>query len=169
MIPTMTTTATTTMPTPATGGSPRRVPAPRTRPAHPLVRVRRAFSLIEVIVAVTIVAIMAAIFVPRLTRFIGSAKDKRARTESSSLAQQVRLYMTENGFSRLPSDFDLEILAEGENPYLPNRSALNDPWGNAYVIVVPGRVNFDFDIVSYGADGAPGGEGEAKDITNGEE
>ena len=132
-------------------------------------RLRRAFSLIEVIVAVTIVAIMAAIFVPRLTRFIGSAKDKRARTESSSLAQQVRLYMTENGFSRLPSDFDLEVLAEGENPYLPNRGALNDPWGNPYMIVVPGRVNFDFDIVSYGADGAPGGEGEAKDITNGEE
>jgi general secretion pathway protein G len=134
-----------------------------------LARARRAFSLIEVIVAVTIVAIMAAIFVPRLTRFIGSAKDKRARTESASLAQQVRLYMTENGFSRLPDDFELEVLAEGDNPYLPNRGALNDPWGNPYAIVVPGRVNFDFDVVSYGADGAPGGEGEAKDITNGEE
>jgi len=143
--------------------------APQPPRYRTLDRARRAFSLIEVIVAVTIVAIMAAIFVPRLTRFIGSAKDKRARTESSSLAQQVRLYMTENGFSRLPEDFDLEVLAEGDNPYLPNRGALNDPWGNPYIIVVPGRVNFDFDIVSYGADGAPGGEGEAKDITNGEE
>lgn len=146
--------------------SPRTLPSAR---AHAMRHARRAFSLIEVIVAVTIVAIMAAIFVPRLTRFIGSAKDKRARTEAASLAQQVRLYMTENGFSRLPDDFELEVLVEGDNPYLPNRTALNDPWGNAYVIVVPGRVNFDFDVVSYGADGAPGGEGEAGDITNGEQ
>lgn len=128
---------------------------------------RRAFSLIEVIVAVTIVAIMAAIFVPRLTRFIGGAKDKRAQTEAASLANQVRLYMTESGMSRCPEDFELELLTEGSDPYLPNKQALLDPWGNPYMIVVPGTVNFDFDIISYGADGQLGGEGDAKDIVNG--
>lgn len=140
-------------------------------PSHPrtcaLRRTRRAFSLIEVIVAVTIVAIMAAIFVPRLTRFIGGAKDKRAQTEAAQLAQQVRLYMTEAGMSRCPEDFDLEVLTEGDDPYLENKSALLDPWGNAYVLIVPGQINFDFDVMSYGADGQPGGENDSKDIING--
>ncbi len=130
---------------------------------------RRAFSLIEVIVAVTIVAIMAAIFVPRLTKFIGSAKDKRAKTEAASLAQQVRLYMTEAGMSRCPEDFELDILTEGDDPYLDNKKALLDPWGHPYIIIVPGEVNKDFDLISYGADGQPGGDGENKDIVNGQE
>ena len=130
---------------------------------------RRAFSLIEVIVAVTIVAIMAAIFVPRLTKFIGSAKDKRAKTEAASLAQQVRLYMTEAGMSRCPEDFELDILTEGDDPYLDNKKALLDPWGHPYIIIVPGEINKDFDLISYGADGQPGGDGENKDIVNGQE
>ena len=131
--------------------------------------IRRAFSLIEVIVAVTIVAIMAAIFVPRLTKFIGSAKDKRAKTEAAALAQQVRLYMTEAGLSRCPEDFELEVLAEGDDPYLDNKKALIDPWGHAYVIIIPGEFNKDFDLISYGADGQPGGEGDNKEIVNGME
>jgi general secretion pathway protein G len=53
-------------------------------------------------------------------------------------------------------------------PYLNSADDLLDPWGNEYVLVVPGEVNFDFDIVSYGSDGQPGGEGEAGDIINGQ-
>jgi general secretion pathway protein G len=41
-----------------------------------------------------------------------------------------------------------------------------DPWENPYVVRTPGEINVDFDIVSYGADGQPGGEGEDADITN---
>ncbi len=141
------------------------LPSPRRiRRANP-----RAFSLIEVIVAVTIVAIMAAIFVPRFGKFIGQANDQRARTEAAALAQQVRLYMTEAGLSRCPSDFELEVLMEGDDPYLDNAKALLDPWGNAYVIIIPGEVNRDFDLMSYGADGQPGGEGDDSDIVNGQE
>ncbi len=130
---------------------------------------RRAFSLIEIIIAVTIVAIMAAIFVPRLGKFLGQAKDKRARTEAASLAQQVRLYMTEAGWSRCPDNFELEVLLAGDDPYLDNAKALVDPWGNSYLIRAPGEVNRDFDLISLGADGQVGGEGENKDIVNGQE
>lgn len=118
--------------------------------------------------AVTIIAILAAIFVPRLGRFIAGAKDKRAQSEAAQLAQQVQLYLTDNGMSSIPDDFDLEVLVEGDDPYLPNAKALLDPWGNPYNLIIPGVVNFEFDIVSYGADGQPGGEGESSDITNGE-
>ncbi len=129
----------------------------------------RAFTLLEVIVAVTIVAILAAVVAPRVGRFLGRANDKRARAEAASMANQVRAYMVESGLSKCPEDFELEVLTLGDNPYLGKKSDLLDPWGNAYVIVVPGVVNFDFDIMSYGADGAVGGEGDAKDITHGEQ
>jgi general secretion pathway protein G len=51
-----------------------------------------------------------------------------------------------------------------KGPYLDNRENLLDPWGKPFLLVVPGKKNVDFDIVSYGADGQPGGEGENADI-----
>ena len=42
-----------------------------------------------------------------------------------------------------------------------------DPWGNEFQLVIPGQINVDFDIVSYGKDGQSGGEGENADIVNG--
>ena len=61
----------------------------------------------------------------------------------------------------------LPRLLEGDKPYLNNPNDLLDPWGNPYVVLIPGEVNYDFDIVSYGADGQPGGEGEDSDIYSG--
>ena len=129
--------------------------------------VRRGFTLLEVIIAVTIVALLATILVPNVTRWLGVAKSRKAEADVNSLAQQVRLYMTENGISRLGDDFELEVLCQGDNPIIANQNNLNDPWGHRYVVVIPPSVNRDFDIVSYGADGQPGGEGDNKDIING--
>jgi general secretion pathway protein G len=41
---------------------------------------------------------------------------------------------------------------------------LLDAWGKPFILRIPGVKNIDFDIVSYGADGKPGGEGEDADI-----
>lgn len=145
----------------------RLIPCKRYSMSHRSPR-RRAFSLIEIIVAITIVAIMAAVVVPRLTRYIGQAKENRAKSEVAQLAQLVRLYMTDSGVSTVPADFELEVLTEGEDPYLDNPAALKDPWGNLYEIRIPGEVNIDFDIVCLGSDGQAGGEGEALDIIHGQ-
>ena len=128
-------------------------------------RARRAgFTLLEVIIAVTIVALLATILVPNLMGRLSVAKSKKAQVEVNSLAQQVRLYMTENSVSRIGDDFALDALCEGPTPYITNRNNLKDPWGRAYIIAVPGSDGRDFDIISYGADGQQGGEGENKDV-----
>ena len=51
-----------------------------------------------------------------------------------------------------------------KGPYVQNAENLLDPWGKKYDLKVPGTKNIDFDIVSYGADGQPGGEGENADV-----
>lgn len=137
---------------------------PSRRTNRPL---RRAFSLIELIVAVTIMAILAALVVPRVTQWVGFTKSKSARADAETISNQVRMYMTAKGLSVLPSDFELVELSEGEGALL-NRNQLSDPWGNPYQIRIPGEVNLDFDIYSFGADGQAGGEGDNADIVAGD-
>lgn len=137
------------------------------RPHHRRRLERAGFTLLEVIIAVTIVALLATILVPNLMGRLSVAKSRKAEVEVNSLAQQVRLYMTENSVSRIGDDFELEKLCEGDNPYITNPNNLKDPWGHPYMVVVPPTVNRDFDVVSFGADGQPGGDGENKDIVNG--
>lgn len=127
--------------------------------------VRRAFTLLEIIVVVTIIALLATLVAPRVLSNLGKSKTKIAQAEVASIAQQVRLWMVDNGFSRLPDDFDLAVLTEGSDPYLVTDDLL-DPWQRPYVLVADGGENIDFDIVSYGFDGEPGGEGEDGDVIN---
>jgi general secretion pathway protein G len=126
---------------------------------------RRGFTLLEIIVVVTIIALLATLIAPRLIGRIGQAKAAVAKAEVSEIAKQVNLYCVDNGISRLGDDFDLSVLTSGPSPYV-KASDLTDPWGHEYVILVPGERNTDFDVISYGADGAPGGEGEDADIVN---
>jgi len=126
---------------------------------------RRAFTLLEVIVVVTIIALLATLVAPRLIGQIGKSKQKIAQSEVAMIAQQVQLWMVDNGYSTLPDDFDLETLTEADDPLL-RRKDLYDPWDNRYILINPGEENPDFDIWSYGADGEPGGEGENADVVN---
>ena len=128
---------------------------------------RRAFSLIELIVAVTIMAILAALVVPRVNQWVGFTKSKTARADAETIANQVRMHMTAKGMSTLPDDFELVELTEGDGALL-NANQIIDPWGNPYQIRIPGEVNIDFDVYSFGADGQAGGEGENADVVAGD-
>jgi general secretion pathway protein G len=127
---------------------------------------RRAFTLLEIIVVVTIIAMLATLVAPRVIKYIGKSKANVAKAEASNIAKTLGLYLVDQGDSKVPNGFELHTLLEGNDPYLSKEDDLIDPWGNAYVLVVPPVVNKDFDIVSYGADGKPGGEGDDADITN---
>ncbi|MDX1935123.1 MAG: type II secretion system major pseudopilin GspG [Capsulimonadales bacterium] len=131
----------------------------------------RAFTLIELLVVILILAILAALIVPRVVGRTGDAKRAKAASDIatlSSLLQQYRIDndkfpTTEQGLSALrvqPSD-----ATNWKGPYI-SKELPTDPWGNEYYYESPGPEGSDFVIESYGSDGAPGGEGEAADITS---
>ena len=128
-------------------------------------RTRRAFTLIEIVVVVTIIALLAALIAPRLLSNIDKAKYASARAEVSEIAKQVSIWMADNGYSRLPQDFDLIVLAEGQDRVF-NQDDLLDPWEAPYILVNPGEENPDFDVMSLGADREVGGEDFDADIVN---
>lgn len=136
---------------------------------------RRAFTLIELLVVILILAILAALIVPRVVGRTSDAKRAKAASDIStlsSLLQQFRVDTdrfptTEEGLSALrtaPAD-----VRNWRGPYT-TKPIPADPWGNEYVYEYPGPGGEDtFVLASFGSDGAPGGEGEAEDITEGAE
>jgi general secretion pathway protein G len=136
-------------------------------------RTRRAFTLIEVIVMVTIMAILVTVVATTLLQRFGAAKASLAKTAAARLNAAMQNYLIDQGLSAPSGDFDFDVLTlrsddgGGPNgPYVDNIDNLNDPWGNAFSLRYPGEVNLTWDIVSYGEDGQPGGEGANADVTN---
>lgn len=136
---------------------------------------RAGFTLIEVMVVVVILGILAAIIAPRLIGRTDDAKVAQAKIQTKNFETALKLFKMDNGF--YPStEQGLEALIKepeiGQIPkhfrkggYLEKKGIPPDPWDNAYAYISPGTDN-DYEIISYGADGEPGGEGYDADITN---
>jgi general secretion pathway protein G len=135
----------------------------------------KGFTLIELMVVIVILGILATLIVPRLMERPGQAKQVKAKLQIESFETALKLYKLDNG-SYPTTEQGLQALAEapttGTVPtkyptggYLEKGKLPKDPWGNDYVFLCPG-INGPFDIISYGADGIQGGEGESKDINN---
>jgi general secretion pathway protein G len=138
-------------------------------------RQRQAFTLIEVIVVVIIIGVLAAAIAPRLIGRIGQSKQAVGKLGATELARQLQVFMLDTSVAA-GSIPDLTVLWERpqevaedawQGPYVNSAEDLLDPWGNPYILLVPGEKNFDFDVISYGADGQQGGSGEAADIVHG--
>src|SRR5579875_2192196 len=136
---------------------------------HP--RLRRAFTLIEMLVVILILSILAALIIPRLVSRTSDAKIAAAKSDIATLSSLLQQYRvdndkyptTEDGLQALrvqPSD-----APNWKGPYLTKDLPM-DPWGNPYVYQSPGPSGQDYEIISYGADGAPGGDGDNADITS---
>jgi general secretion pathway protein G len=134
---------------------------------------RGGFTIVEVLVIVVIIGVIAALIAPRLFQRIGQSKQATAAANASSLASSMNVFILDHGMP--PSGSPITVLYERPSwvseekwrdtgPYVSNPDALLDPWGNPFILRIPGQKNVDFDIVSYGADGQPGGEGENADV-----
>ncbi|MBW1889094.1 MAG: type II secretion system major pseudopilin GspG [Deltaproteobacteria bacterium] len=133
----------------------------------------RGFTLIELMVVIVILGILAGLIVPRIMGRPEEAKQLKAKLTIESLETSLRLYKldtgsyptTEQGLQALIERPDTGNVPKGyrDSGYLEKGRVPRDPWENEFVYLSPG-VNGEYDIVSYGADGIPGGEGKNKDI-----
>jgi general secretion pathway protein G len=129
------------------------------------------FTLIEVMVVVVILGILAGLVVPRLLDRPEEARRTKAIMQIKSLEEALALYKLDNGMFPEASQ-GLEALVEKpEKGRIPPKyreggyldKIPKDPWNNDYVYLSPG-INGDYDLISYGADGESGGEGNDADI-----
>jgi general secretion pathway protein G len=129
------------------------------------------FSLLELMVVVVILSILALVIVPRVIDRPDQARAARAQTDIAAISSAVKLYRLDN-FRYPTTDQGLAALVSPPTaPPVPVNWASNgymdrvpvDPWGAPYQYLSPG-VHGDFDIFTYGADAAPGGEGADRDI-----
>ncbi len=124
---------------------------------------RGGFTLVEIIVVIIIIGVLATLIAPRLLGRVGQSKTAAAASNAAALASAIKLYAADWG--ALPPDMNaLAVKAGGKGPYVDNADQLKDPWGNMFVLRVPPQKNADFDVVSFGAGGQPGGEGEEADV-----
>ncbi len=127
------------------------------------------FTLIELMVVLVIIGVLAALIVPNVLDRADDARSTAARTDVNNLMQALKLYKLDN--QRYPTSAQgLQALltkpTEGPIPsnwkhYLEKLP--NDPWGRSYQYLNPG-VKGEVDVLSFGADGQPGGEGKNADI-----
>ncbi len=124
---------------------------------------RRGMTLIEIMVVVAILGMIAGVVGVAVMGRFNEAKIQTAQLDIKGFADGLRLFKLKH--SRFPTTAEgLGILyTEGFLEGEPKK----DPWGNDYVYISPGTKHQDtYDIISYGADGKPGGDKDDADISN---
>lgn len=127
------------------------------------------FTLLELLVVLAILGLLAAIVGPQVIRYLDSSKSQSARVQAKNVVAALNLFKLDA--SRYPTQEEgLAALVKApatmpnwNGPYLPDQSAIVDPWGRTYLLKVPGE-HGEIDVYSLGSDGQPGGTGEARDV-----
>ena len=130
----------------------------------------KGFTLLELLVVVVIIGLLAGFVAPRYFSQVGKSEVNVAKAQIDALEKALDQYRLDVG--RYPSnELGLKALVDKptsepkwNGPYLKKQVPL-DPWGKAYIYKMPGEKG-DFDLLSFGRDGAAGGSGEDADITN---
>jgi len=133
------------------------------------------FTIIEIMVVIVIIGLLIGIVGPRLIGRTDDARVSAAKMQIESLSSAIKMYKLDIGaYPTTSQGLDALVTApQGDGNlskwrkggYLEKSKVPKDPWGNEFIYLSPGA-HGDFDLISNGADGVPGGEDYNKDITN---
>ncbi|MEM8736895.1 MAG: type II secretion system protein GspG [Planctomycetota bacterium] len=114
------------------------------------------FTFIEIMVVVVIIGLLAGAVALKVSGNVAQARQNRAKSDIATIVTAVETYRLNH--ARLPTNAQgLSVVSIESN---------TDPWGRGYQYNIPGPDGNDFEVVSYGADGRPGGEDEDADIVS---
>jgi general secretion pathway protein G len=130
---------------------------------------KKGFTLVEMLVVMVMIALLASLVAPRLFPKLGKGKQSAAHAQIELLGQALDQFRLDTG--RYPTTQEgLNVLVTNQTienwdgPYL-KKALPSDPWGKPYSYQCPGQ-HGEYDLISYGRDGAPGGDGEDKDVVS---
>ena len=138
------------------------------RHPHRPARRQRGFTILEIVIVFILLAGIMAFVGPKIFEQMGRAKSSEAKIRIQQLAGQVEMYKLEVG--KYPTSLGDLVKQPGgtegkwNGPYAKEPD-LKDAWGNDYRFTIPGQGKA-YDLVSLGADGKDGGEGENRDVSN---
>ena len=129
------------------------------------------FTLLELLIVMIIIGLLAALIGPKMIGRVGESRQTVAKQQIEGFSTALEMFKLDT--TRYPTqEQGMEALVatphgveNWKGPYLKKKFIPKDPWGNEYVYVYPGE-NGDYDIISYGADGAEGGDGENADVVS---
>ena len=135
------------------------------------VRPQRGFTLLELVMVLVIIGVILAMVGPRVFNSLGRASSERAKVQIEQIGSALELYKLDIG--RYPSTqegLNALLTAPGgagnwNGPYIKDAKTLKDPWSRDFTYRSPAERG-GYDLVSLGADGREGGDGENRDIRN---
>lgn len=131
---------------------------------------KKGFTIVELLVVIMIISMLVVFVAPKMFKGLGKAKRDIARAKMANIENAIGRFYIDCGL--YPGKLDdlvetnTELGEKWRGPYL-KRSELFDPWEKPYIYEEEGVINpGSFDLISYGADGQQGGEGDNEDIYN---
>ncbi len=130
--------------------------------------IRRGFTLIELMIVVVILGLLATMVMPKILSKPDQARQTKAAVDIRSIQQALALFKTDTGrFPTTTEGLQALVANPGLKGYDPDgylERVPTDPWGNKYIYLSPGLHSKDYDLESFGKDGADGGTGHDADI-----
>ena len=130
----------------------------------------------EILVVIAIISLLAGVVLLNIAPQIGMGSQAAAKAQIQVLSSAATTYRMAHGrYPTQPQGLEALVRKPSQEPvpenypdggYLSGRAVPLDPWKRPYVYLIPGRNGENFEILSYGADGEPGGSGADADVSS---